>query len=109
MANSTIQSGIRQTVTYTFKIYLPTYSQGRLQIYIASTPVSNAVTVNIISADIISAGTNVGSFMKEYALGNKYSWSYSTSVIGSSYGDTAYIDLGVITNTGMKSISAFQF
>ncbi|CAF2512453.1 unnamed protein product [Rotaria sp. Silwood2] len=102
--NSTIQSDIRQIVTYTFKIYLPTYSQGRLQIFIASTQMSNSVTINIISADILSAGINVGSFMHEYILGNKYQWSYSSSVLGSSYQDTAYLDLGVVTNTGTSAM-----
>jgi hypothetical protein len=63
--------------------------------------VSGSVTVDIISADIISAGINVGSFMKEYSLGNKYHWTYSSSVLGSTYQDTAYLDLGVITNTGI--------
>ncbi len=53
-----------------------------------------------MSADIISAGINVGSFMNEYLLGNKYHWIYSSSVLGSSYQDTAYLDLGVVTNTG---------
>jgi hypothetical protein len=89
-------------VTYGFKIYLPTYSQGRLQISIMSTQMSSSVTINIISADILSAGINVGSFMYEYALGNKYHWIYSSSVLGSSYQDTAYLDLGVVTNTGRK-------
>jgi hypothetical protein len=40
--------------------------------------------------------------MNEYSLGNKYHWIYSTSVSGSTYQDTAYLDLGVVTNTGMK-------
>ncbi|CAF3632430.1 unnamed protein product [Rotaria sordida] len=102
--NSTIQSSIRQIVTYTFKIYLPTYSQGRLQIFIASTQMSNSVTINIISAKILSAGINVGSFMQEYILGNKYQWIYSSSVLGSSYQDTAYLDLGVVTNTGTSAM-----
>jgi hypothetical protein len=39
--------------------------------------------------------------MYEYLLGNKYHWTYSSSV-GSSYQDTAYLDLGVVTNTGRK-------
>jgi hypothetical protein len=99
-SNSTIQSGIRQTVTYGYKIYLPTYSQGRLQITIASIQNASSVTVNIISASILSAGINVGSFMNEYSLGNKYQWTYSSSVLGSTYQDTAYLDLGVVTNTG---------
>ncbi|CAF0916171.1 unnamed protein product [Rotaria sp. Silwood1] len=102
--NSTIQSGIRQIVTYNFKVYLPTYSQGRLQIFIASTQMSNSVTIHIISADILSAGINVGSFMYEYVLGNKYHWIYSSSVLGSSYQDTAYLDLGVVTNTGTSAM-----
>ena len=89
-------------MTYQFKIYLPTYSQGRLQITIASIQMSNSVTVDILSADILSTGINVGSFMTEYSLGNKYHWSYSSSVTGSSYQDTAYLDVGVVTNTGMK-------
>ncbi len=58
-----------------------------------------------MSANIISAGINVGSFMYEYALGNKYNWIYSSSVPGSSYQDTAYLDLGVVTNTGEKKES----
>jgi hypothetical protein len=89
-------------VTYGFKIYLPTFSEGRLQITIASIQNASSVTVDIVSADIISAGINVGSFMYEYALGNKYHWSYSSSVPGSTYQDTAYLDLGVVTNTGIK-------
>jgi len=40
--------------------------------------------------------------MYEYLLGNKYYWTYSSSVLGSSYQDTAYLDLGVVTNTGRK-------
>ncbi|CAF3743558.1 unnamed protein product [Rotaria socialis] len=98
--NSTVQSGIRQLVTFPFKIYLPIYAQGHLQISIASIPMANSVTINIISADILSAGINVGSFMSEYILGDKYHWTYSSSVLGSSYQDTAYLDLGVVTNTG---------
>jgi hypothetical protein len=39
--------------------------------------------------------------MNEYSLGNKYHWAYSSSVLGSTYQDTAYLDLGVITNTGI--------
>ncbi|CAF4036975.1 unnamed protein product [Adineta steineri] len=101
--NSTMVDGIRQMVTYGFKIYLPTDSQGRLQITISSIAISNSVTVDIQSATILSAGINVGSFMYEYALGNKYQWTYSSSV-GSSYTDTAYLDLGVITNTGVSLI-----
>jgi hypothetical protein len=38
--------------------------------------------------------------MNEYSLGTKYHWTYSSSVAGSSYQDTAYLDLGVVTNTG---------
>ncbi|CAF2076674.1 unnamed protein product [Rotaria magnacalcarata] len=98
--NSTVQSGIRQLVTFQFQICLPVYAQGRLQILIASIPMANSVTIDIISADILSAGINVGSFMSEYILGNKYHWAYSSSVLGSSYQDTAYLDLGVVTNTG---------
>jgi hypothetical protein len=100
-SNSTIQSGIRQSVAYSFKIYLPTYSQGQLQIKIDSIANASSVTIDIMSVDIISAGINVGSFMNEYALGNKYHWTYSSSV-NSSYQDTAYLDLGVVTNTGRK-------
>ncbi len=103
-SNSTIQSGIRQTVTFGYQIYLPTYSQGRLQITIASVQNASSVTVDIISATILSAGINVGSFMNEYLLGNKYHWTYSSSVAGSSYQDTAYLDLGVVTNTGKEKI-----
>ncbi|CAF0926773.1 unnamed protein product [Adineta steineri] len=99
--NSTMVDGIRQMATYGFKIYLPTDSQGSLQITISSIAISNSVTVDIQSATILSAGINVGSFMYEYALGNKYQWTYSSSV-GSSYTDTAYLDLGVITNTGVS-------
>lgn len=106
--NSTIQSGIRETVTFQYQIYIPTYSQGRLQIIITSPSVSSSVSVNILSANIISAGINVGSFMSEYALGNKYQWTYSSSVSGSSYKDTAYLDLGVVSNTGMKNSVFFQ-
>lgn len=106
--NSTVQSGIRQTVNYQYKIYLPTYSQGRLQITIASIQNASSVTVNIISATILSAGINVGSFMNEYSLGNKYQWTYSSSVAGSSYQDTAYLDLGVVTNTGRKDRNFFM-
>ncbi|UJR30625.1 hypothetical protein I4U23_018150 [Adineta vaga] len=105
-SNSTVQNGIRQSVTYDFKVYLPTYSQGRLQLLIASTPVNNSVTVNILSATILSAGINVGSFMYEYALGNKYQWTYSSSIAGSSYQDTAKLDLGVVTNTGISTIQS---
>lgn len=107
-ANSTIQSGIRQSVTFQYKIYLPTYSQGRLQITIASVQNASSVTVNIISATILSAGINVGSFMNEYALGNKYQWTYSSSVMGSTYQDTAYLDLGVVTNTGRNEFQLFE-
>ncbi|CAF4595188.1 unnamed protein product, partial [Rotaria sp. Silwood2] len=60
---------------------------------------SNSVTINIISAKILSVGINVGSFMYEYILGNKYQWIYSSSISGSSYQDIAYLDLGVVTNT----------
>jgi hypothetical protein len=88
-------------VTFDFKIYLPTYSQGRLQITIYSIQNASSVTVDIVSADILSAGINVGSFMNEYSLGNKYHWTYSSSVPGSTYQDTAYLDLGVVTNTGL--------
>ena len=90
-------------MTYQYKIYLPTYSQGRLQITIGSIQNASSVTVNILSATILSAGTNVRSFMDEYSLGNKYQWTYSSSVAGSSYRDTAYLDLGVVTNTGKES------
>ena len=38
--------------------------------------------------------------MPEYALGNKYVWTYASDVIGSTYNNRAYLDLGVITNTG---------
>jgi hypothetical protein len=69
---------------------------------------SNSVTINIVSATILSAGVNVGSFMYEYALGNKYHWTYSSSVPGSSYQDTAYLDLGVVTNTGGKRNLNFE-
>jgi len=69
---------------------------------------SNSVTINIVSATILSAGVNVGSFMYEYALGNKYQWTYSSSVPGSSYQDTAYLDLGVVTNTGGKRNLNFE-
>ena len=89
-------------MTFDFRIYLPTYSQGRLQILIASAQMSNSVTINIVSAEILSAGINVGSFMFEYALGNKYYWAYSSSVPGSRYQNTAYLDLGVVTNTGIN-------
>jgi hypothetical protein len=66
---------------------------------------SNSVTVDIVSVNIISAGINVGSFMNEYALGNKYQWAYSSSVAGSTYQDTAYLDLGVVTNTGTGKLN----
>jgi len=69
---------------------------------------SNSVTINIVSATILSAGVNVGSFMYEYALGNKYQWTYSLRVPGSSYQDTAYLDLGVVTNTGEKRDLIFE-
>lgn len=107
-ANSTIQSGIRQSVNFEYKIYLPTYSQGRLQITIASVQNASSVTVNIISATILSAGINVGSFMSEYAWENKYQWTYSSSVVGSTYQDTAYLDLGVVTNTGTHRFGFFE-
>lgn len=102
-ANSTVSSAIRQTVTYNFRVYIPPYAQGRLQIWIRAPPQSGSVTINLLAADILSAGINVGSFMFEYALGNRYQWTYSSSVVGSSYQDTAYLDLGVVTNTGNKS------
>lgn len=107
--NSTIQSGIRQIVTFTYKIYLPTFSQGRLQINLYSVQNSSSVTVNILSAKILSAGINVGSFMTEYLLGDKYQWTYSSSVPGSTYQDTAYLDLGVVTNTGNDFVNEFLF
>jgi hypothetical protein len=69
---------------------------------------SSSVTINILSASILSAGVNVGSFMYEYALGNKYQWTYSSSVPGSSYQDTAYLDLGVVTNTGEERNLNFE-
>lgn len=47
--------------------------------------------------------------MNEYSLGNKYSWQYSSSVLGSSYQDTAYLDLGVVTNTGRKKNMNLKF
>ncbi len=46
--------------------------------------------------------------MYEYLLGNKYHWTYSSSV-GSSYQDTAYLDLGVVTNTGRRRYFEFCF
>jgi len=46
--------------------------------------------------------------MYEYLLGNKYHWTYSSSV-GSSYQDTAYLDLGVVTNTGRRRYFEFYF
>ncbi len=96
-------------MTYAYKIYVPKYSQGRLQISITSPSLSNSATINLISSDILSAGINVGSFMYEYALGNKYHWSYSSSLVGSTYHDIAYIDLGVVTNTGTMSKFSFTF
>lgn len=95
-----MSSSIRQMVTYGFRVYIPPYSQGRVQLTVQAIPVSGSVSVNFLSADILSAGINVGSFMFEYALGNRYQWAYSSSVAGSSYRDTAYLDLGVVTNTG---------
>jgi hypothetical protein len=62
-----------------------------------------------MSANIISAGINVGSFMSEYSLGNKYYWTYSSSVTSSTYQDTAYLDLGVVTNTGRKKKEIWNF
>ena len=42
--------------------------------------------------------------MTEYLLGNTYQWAYSSSVLGSTYQDTAYLDLGVVTNTGTSAM-----
>lgn len=100
-SNSTILSSIRQPTSYTFKIYIPEYAQGRLLIKIAANVSNGAIPVHIISARVTSAGVNVGSFMYEYALGDRYQWSYGQSLVGSSYKDSATLDLGIVSNTGM--------
>ena len=87
-------------MTYGFSVYIPPYAQGRLQIRINAPAMASSVTIHLLSADILSAGVNVGSFMAEYALGARYQWRFSSSVAGSSYFDTADLDLGVVTNTG---------
>ena len=92
-------------VSYQFKIYIPTYAQGRLQISIGSQLAASSIPIHLLSADILSAGINVGSFMPEYVLGNKYVWTYSSDVIGSTYNNRAYLDLGVVTNTGTSTES----
>lgn len=102
-SNATVQNFIRIPVVYEFKVYLPTYSQGRLELLISSVSLANYVTINLVSANIISAGVNVQSFMAEYAVPNKYQWRYSSSVPGSTFQDTAYLDLGVVTNTGSRA------
>jgi hypothetical protein len=61
---------------------------------------ANSVTIHLTKVEILSAAVNVRSFMYEYALGNKYQWAYSTTSPGSTYNNEAYLDLGVITNTG---------
>ncbi|CAF3211224.1 unnamed protein product [Rotaria sp. Silwood2] len=70
---------------------------------------SNSVTINIISAKILSVGINVGSFMYEYILGNKYQWIYSSSISGSSYQDIAYLDLGVLGTLLFNDVGSLIF
>ena len=90
-------------MTYKFKIYIPPNAQGRLQLWIQSNAVGGAITVNLLTAEIISAGINVGSFMSEYQLNNRYLWQYSKSIAQSTYQDRAYLDLGVVTNSGKQN------
>lgn len=103
--SSTIPNvAIRQSVTYNATIRVPPFSNIRSVLYFSCIDVvTGRAFCNINSVSVTSAGCNVDGFWQEYSYGLIPVIFSRTTTTDNFYNDTATLDLGFLTNTGISS------
>jgi hypothetical protein len=98
---------VKQTVPMIITINIPPYSNLRTVLNISTVDsVTGQQFAHIQSLKILSAGRNVDGLMNEYSKGFMQPSFSRTAKSGDSsfYFDSAFFDLGIITNTSITSL-----
>lgn len=93
---------IRQTYSYTYWLIVPPFTNSRLSLTASCMDrITGRIPCTILSLQLVSMGRNIDGLWSEYSYGLMSPTYYRNSTLDNYYNDTAFIDLGIVTNTGM--------